>query len=77
MAEKKTKKFISADSGNETAAPEKKERRVKEICKRSEMKDAIAKMHPQNQSRNKQIVTELIRFKAFPLLTMLYRIKNR
>ena len=32
MAEKKTKKFISADSGNETAAPEKKERRVKEAA---------------------------------------------
>ena len=68
--------------GNEYAASNpapwgEKERRVKEICKRSEMKDAIAKMHPKNQSRNKQIVTELIRYKAFPLLTLLYRIKNR
>ena len=54
-----------------------KQRRVQEICRRSEMREAIAKMHPKGQSRNKQIVTELIRLRAFPLLTLLYRIKNR
>ena len=32
MAEKKTKKFVSADSGKQTAAPEKKERKVKEAA---------------------------------------------
>ena len=32
MAEKKTKKFVSADSGKETAAPEKRARKVKEAA---------------------------------------------
>ena len=32
MAEKKAKKFVSADSGKETAAPEKKTRKVKEAA---------------------------------------------
>ena len=34
MAEKKTKKYVSADSGAQTAAPEKKERKVKEKMKK-------------------------------------------
>ena len=54
-----------------------KEKTVKAICRRAEMADAIRKLHPTGQGRNKQIVTELIRAKAFPLLTLLYRIKNR
>lgn len=68
--------------GNEYAASNpaswgEKQRRVKAICNRSEMREAIAKMHPKGQSRNKQIVTELIRLRAFLPLTLLYRIKNR
>ena len=54
-----------------------KQKTVKEICLRPEMADAIQKFHPTGQGRNKQIVTELIRAKAFSLLTLLYRIKNR
>ena len=54
-----------------------KERAVRAICAREDMADAIRRFHPTGQSRNKQLVTELLRLRAFPLLTLLYRIKNR
>lgn len=68
--------------GNEYAAGNpaswrEKQSHVREICAREEMRGAIARMHPTGQGRNKQIVTELIRLRAFSLLTLLYRIKNR
>lgn len=68
--------------GNEYAAGNpapwgEKRRAVRAICERPEMAETIRRFHPTGQGRNKQIVTELIRLRAFSLLTMLYRIKNR
>lgn len=54
-----------------------KQKTVKAICQRPEMAETIRSFHPTGQGRNKQIVTELIRSRAFSLLTLLYRIKNR
>lgn len=68
--------------GNEYAASNpapwgEKQRTVRAICDRPEMAQTIRSAHPTGQGRNKQIVTELIRLRAFSLLTLLYRIKNR
>ncbi|MGM9663169.1 MAG: glycosyltransferase [Oscillospiraceae bacterium] len=54
-----------------------KQRRVEEIARRPEMAEAMEKLHPTGQGRNKQIVTELLRRRQFGLLTLLYRVKNR
>ena len=51
--------------------------RVKAFAKQPDMARALLVLHPRNQSRNKQIVTELVRRGHFGLLTALYRLKNR
>ena len=51
--------------------------RVKAMTKQPDMARALLVLHPRNQSRNKQIVTELVRRGHFGLLTALYRLKNR
>ena len=50
---------------------------MKAFAKQPDMARALLVLHPRNQSRNKQIVTELVRRGHFGLLTALYRLKNR
>lgn len=68
--------------GNEYApgnpAPlREKQRRVKEMCARPEMAQAIRAIAPKNIGRNKQMVADLVRGRHFTLLTVLYYLKNR
>jgi len=51
--------------------------RVKSFTEEPDMAHAIQALDPKGQSRNKQIVTALVKGKHFSLLTLLYRIKNR
>jgi len=41
------------------------------------MQQAIRTLKPAGQSRNKQIVSTLVRMKQFWLLSLLYAVKNR
>ena len=62
-------------AGNPASAKEKKQR-VREIAESPDMAAAIAALHPQGLSRNKQLVADLISKKRYGLLTLLYQIKN-
>ena len=68
--------------GNEFAASNptslvEKRRKVKEICARAEMAQAIQAIQPKGLGRNKQIVADLVCKKQFLLLSLLYWYKNR
>ncbi|QNL45129.1 glycosyltransferase [Oscillibacter hominis] len=63
-------------AGNSAAAAEKREQ-VRQIASLPEMEEALRTVRPEGQSRNKQIVTALVRRRWFGLLTLLYRMKNR
>ena len=68
--------------GNEFAASNpaslgQKRRKVKEICARAEMAQAIQAIRPQGLGRNKQVVADLVCRKQFLLLSLLYWYKNR
>lgn len=68
--------------GNEFAASNpaplaEKRRKVKEICARAEMAQAIQAIQPKGLGRNKQIVADLVCKKQFFLLSLLYWYKNR
>lgn len=55
----------------------KKRAAVKGFTERHEMRRAMRRLHPKGQSRNKQLVTMLLRHRLFFLLSLLYAIKNR
>lgn len=68
--------------GNEFAASNpaplaKKRQKVKELCARADMAQAIQAIQPQGLGRNKQMVADLVRKKRFFVLSMLYWYKNR
>ncbi len=68
--------------GNEFAANNpaplaKKRRKVKELCARAEMAEAIRTIHPQGLGRNKQMVADLVCKRHFFVLSLLYWYKNR
>ena len=68
--------------GNEYAASnpaslKEKQKKVKEYVALPQMQQAISTLKPENQSRNKQIVSTLVRMKQFWLLSLLYSVKNR
>lgn len=68
--------------GNEYASDNpttvrQKQKAVKEICQRPEMKKAIEEITPVGLSGNKQMVAKLVKGKHFFVLTQLYRLKNR
>lgn len=68
--------------GNEFAASNpaslgEKRRRVKEICARPEMAQAIKAIRPEGLGRNKQIVADLVSKGQFLPLSLLYGYKNR
>lgn len=68
--------------GNEFAASNpaslgQKRKKIKEICARPEMVQAIQAIRPQGLGRNKQIVADLVCRKQFFLLSLLYWYKNR
>ncbi len=68
--------------GNEFAASNpaslaEKRRRVKAICARPEMAQAIRAIWPHELGRNKQIVADLVERRRFLLLSLLYWYKNR
>ena len=63
-------------AGNDASFAEKKAR-VMEIAALPEMARALESVHPQGQSRNKSIVTALVRRRWFTLLTLLYALKNQ
>ena len=62
--------------GNHVSLSKKRER-VQEIAALPEMEEALRTVHPGKQSRNKAIVTALVRRKRFGLLTILYLVKNK
>ena len=55
----------------------RKQKAVKELCRRPEMAKAIAELAPVGLSPNKQMVANLVRGKHFFILTQMYRLKNR
>ncbi|MEG1918299.1 MAG: glycosyltransferase, partial [Oscillospiraceae bacterium] len=63
-------------TGNPASSAEK-QAQVERLCARPDMAEAIRTVRPERQSRNKQLVTTLVRHRLFGLLTLLYRIKNR
>ena len=68
--------------GNEYAASnpaslKEKQKKVKEYVALPQMQQAIRALKPTGQSRNKQIVSTLVRMKQFWLLSLLYAVKNR
>lgn len=54
-----------------------KRSRVRAFTQRPEMRQAIRSIRPKGLSRNKQLVADLIRFRQFTLITLLYAAKNR
>ena len=54
-----------------------KRSRVRAFTPRPEMRRAIRSIRPKGLSRNKQLVADLIRFRQFTLITLLYAVKNR
>lgn len=59
------------------ASLKEKQRRVEEFTRLPQMAEAIRALKPEGQSRNKQIVSTLVRAKQFWLLSLLYAVKNR
>lgn len=62
--------------GNTKSGAEKKAE-VKRLCEEPEFAHAIKNYKPAELSGNKKIAATLIRLKAYGLLSLLYRIKNR
>ena len=54
-----------------------KNRRVKRMANRPEMKHAIQTINPKGLGRNKQMVADLLSKRAYWLLGLLYTVKNR
>jgi len=63
-------------AGNPASLGEKRAK-VKAICARPEMAQAIRTIRPADLGRNKQVVADLICKGRFFLLSLLYRFKNR
>ncbi|MCF0122738.1 MAG: glycosyltransferase [Ruminiclostridium sp.] len=68
--------------GNEFApsnpAPlSQKRQKVKELCARPDMAEAIQAIHPQGLGKNKQMVADLVCKRRFFILSILYWYKNR
>ena len=59
------------------ASLSEKRRRVRAICARPEMAQAIRSIRPKDIGRNKQVVADLISKGRFLLLSLLYWYKNR
>jgi len=59
------------------ASLKEKQKKVEEYVALPQMQQAIRTLKPAGQSRNKQIVSTLVRMKQFWLLSLLYAVKNR
>ena len=59
------------------ASLSEKRARVRAICARPEMAQAIRTIHPRGLGRNKQVVADLVCRERFVLLSLLYWYKNR
>ncbi len=62
--------------GNPASAKEKT-RRIRALTKTEPMARAISTISPTGIGRNKQMVANLVQWRQFGLLSLLYQIKNR
>lgn len=62
--------------GNPASAREKRNR-IEAFAIEKDMAEAIRTLHPQGMGRRKQLIADLVRFRCFGVISMLYRMKNR